>query len=88
MARSAPTAGRASASRRDLIERRVPPGHAIEWACAVDRYEGRMKDIIHALKYERRRSIAPPLGALMRERGAELLRDAECGRAGAAASST
>ena len=29
------------------------------WACAVDRYEGRMKEIIHALKYERRRSIAP-----------------------------
>ena len=35
-----------------------------------------MKDIIHSLKYERRRSIAPPLGRLMRERGAELLRDA------------
>ncbi len=35
-----------------------------------------MKDIIHSLKYERRRSIAPPLGRLMRECGAELLRDA------------
>ncbi len=35
-----------------------------------------MKDIVHALKYERRRSIAPPLGRLMRERGAELLRGA------------
>jgi predicted amidophosphoribosyltransferase len=35
-----------------------------------------MKDIIHSLKYERRRSIAPPLGQLMRERGAALLRDA------------
>ena len=35
-----------------------------------------MKDIVHSLKYERRRSIAPPLGALMRECGAELLRDA------------
>ena len=34
-----------------------------------------MKDIIHSLKYERRRSIAPPLGRLMRECGAELLRD-------------
>ena len=51
--------------------------HAVDWACAVDRYEGRMKDIIHSLKYERRRSIAPPLGALMRECGAELLRDAD-----------
>ena len=36
-----------------------------------------MKDIIHSLKYERRRSIGPPLGALMRERGHELLRGAE-----------
>ena len=75
-ARSATTAGRAFGSRRALIER-YAADHAIDWACAVDRYEGRMKDIIHALKYERRRSIAPPLGALMRERGAELLRDAD-----------
>lgn len=36
-----------------------------------------MKDILHSLKYERRRSIAPPLGRLMRERGAELLRGAD-----------
>ena len=35
-----------------------------------------MKEIIHALKYERRRTISPRLGALMRERGADLLRDA------------
>jgi len=35
-----------------------------------------MKEIIHALKYERRRSISPRLGALMRESGAPLLRDA------------
>jgi predicted amidophosphoribosyltransferase len=37
-----------------------------------------MKEIIHSLKYERRRSIARPLGALMRECGAELLRGADC----------
>lgn len=35
-----------------------------------------MKEIVHALKYERRRSISPRLGALMRECGAPLLRDA------------
>ncbi len=35
-----------------------------------------MKDIVHSLKYERRRSIAPPLGRLMRDCGADLLRDA------------
>ena len=49
----------------------------MSWACAVDHYDGRMKEIIHALKYERRRSISPRLGALMREHGAELLRDAD-----------
>jgi ComF family protein len=36
-----------------------------------------MKEIIHALKYERRRSIAPPLGDLMRMTGARLLKDAD-----------
>jgi ComF family protein len=49
----------------------------VAWACAVDLYEGRMKDIIHALKYERRRTISPRLGALMRECGHALLRDAD-----------
>jgi predicted amidophosphoribosyltransferase len=52
--------------------------HAIASIAAVDRYEGRMKDIIHALKYDRRRSISPRLAAMMRERGASLLGDADC----------
>jgi ComF family protein len=52
-------------------------GDGVDWCCAVDRYEGRMKEVIHALKYERRRSIAPPLGRLMREAGARLLRDGD-----------
>ena len=42
----------------------------VDWACAVDRYEGRMKDIIHALKYERRRSISPRARRADAERGA------------------
>jgi ComF family protein len=62
------------APRLDL---RAGDGDAVDWACAVDRYEGPMKEIIHALKYERRRTIAPRLGALMRECGAPLLRDAD-----------
>jgi ComF family protein len=45
--------------------------------CAVDHYEGRLRDIIHALKYEGRRSITPPLGTLMRDCGAELLSGAD-----------
>ena len=60
-----------------LNERFAEP-HAIAWQTAVDTYDGRMKDIIHALKYDRRHSISPRLGALMREAGAALLRDADC----------
>ena len=45
---------------------------------AVDAYDGRMKDIIHALKYDRRRTISPRLGDLMRERGAALLHESDC----------
>ena len=51
--------------------------HAVDWACAVDLYEGRLRDIIHALKYERRRSIAKPLGGLMRESGTAMLATAD-----------
>ena len=36
-----------------------------------------MKEIVHALKYERRRSISPRLGALMRECGEALLAHAD-----------
>ena len=36
-----------------------------------------MKEIIHALKYERRRSISAPLGALMRAAGARVLEGAD-----------
>lgn len=52
--------------------------HFVSRAAAVDEYDGRMKDIIHALKYDRRRSISPRLGALMRKSGAKLLCDADC----------
>lgn len=61
---------------RSLDERFAAPS-PIAWRTAVDAYEGRMKDIVHALKYDRRRTIAPRLGALMREAGAEMLGDAD-----------
>jgi ComF family protein len=47
-------------------------------ARAVGEYDGALRDIIHALKYGGRRSLARPLAALMRERGAELLAEADC----------
>lgn len=59
------------------LHEHFPADHAISWACAVDHYDGRMKEIVHALKYDRRRTISPRLGALMRERGHALLREAD-----------
>jgi ComF family protein len=44
---------------------------------AIGEYDGRLRDIIHALKYEHRRSISRPLGSLMRDCGVDLLRDAD-----------
>jgi len=63
-------------SRAPLFEQ-GPGRHAVDWVCAIDHYEGRIRDIIHALKYEGRRSIAKPLGGLMRERGQVLLHGAD-----------
>ena len=54
-----------------------PVDKTVDWAGAFGLYEGRLRDIIHAFKYEGRRSIAKPLGALMRESGAVLLQDAD-----------
>ena len=67
-----------SVSHSPAIQVRFDAAHALRCAAAVDAYDGRMKDIIHALKYDRRRSISPRLGALMRERGARVLDGADC----------
>ena len=47
-------------------------------ALAAGRYEGALRDVIHVFKYEGRRSLAAPLGALMREAGRGVLEDADC----------
>jgi ComF family protein len=44
---------------------------------AAGEYAGPLKAIIHALKYDGRRSLAGPLAALMRERGARVLAGAD-----------
>jgi ComF family protein len=46
---------------------------AVDRACAIGGYDDPLRAIVHALKYDGRRSLARPLGAMMRERGAELL---------------
>ena len=44
---------------------------------AAGEYEGSLREIIHAFKYDGRRSLAVPLAALIREHGAELLHRAD-----------
>jgi ComF family protein len=50
----------------------------IDRARAIGAYDGALRAIVHALKYEGRRSLARPLGRLMRERGADVLAGAAC----------
>lgn len=47
--------------------------HRVDRARAVGAYEGTLRAIIHAFKYDRRRSLAQPLAELMRTRGADLV---------------
>jgi ComF family protein len=44
---------------------------------AIGLYEGTLREVIHAFKYQRRRSIGRALAARMRVAGADLLRDAD-----------
>jgi len=50
----------------------------VDRARAAGEYDGVLREVIHALKYDRRRSLARPLATLMRSRGAELLAQADC----------
>jgi ComF family protein len=45
---------------------------------AAGTYDGALRRIIHAFKYDGRRSLAPSLGAILRDAGAPALRDAAC----------
>jgi ComF family protein len=54
--------------------RRSPRG--VDRARAVGIYDGALRAAIQALKYEGRRSLARPIAALMRGRGAEMLEGA------------
>ncbi len=47
-------------------------------ARAVGEYEGTLREIIHALKYAGRHSLARPIAELMRQRGSALLEEADC----------
>jgi ComF family protein len=47
--------------------------HFVDRARAIGAYDGALRAIVHALKYDGRRSLARPLAALMCGRGADLL---------------
>jgi ComF family protein len=49
------------------------PGSPLERLVAVGEYDGAFREIIHALKYQGRRSIAASLATLMRTTGEDLL---------------
>ena len=64
---------------------RIEPAPRLPWTdtniaagMAGARYEGALRDIIHAFKYQGRRSLARPLSDLMRKGAADILRDADC----------
>ena len=52
------------------------PPH-IHAAAAIGPYDGRLRDVIQALKYDRRPTIGKHLGRLMREAGGEILSGAD-----------
>lgn len=56
--------------------RRLP--RFVDRSRAIGAYDGALRAVVHALKYEGRRSLARRLGALMRVRGAEMLDGAAC----------
>jgi ComF family protein len=53
----------------------MPP--LIQQAAAVGAYDGTLRAIVHALKYERRQTIACPLGRRMQHAGLTVLGDAD-----------
>jgi ComF family protein len=53
-------------------------GRIIQRARAVGEYEGALRHIVHALKYNGRRSLARPLAARMRASGSALIENADC----------
>jgi ComF family protein len=57
--------------------RRRPPG-AVEVTRSAGDYDGALREIIHAFKYDGRRTLSSPLGALLREAGSDVLNEASC----------
>jgi ComF family protein len=55
----------------------VPLTAALQLTTAIGEYDGTLREILHALKYDGRRSVAPPLSRLMRAHAGAILADAD-----------
>lgn len=65
-------------SQQSICARCCAGERAVGRARAIGEYEGALRDIIHALKYSRRHSLARPLAELMTRRGKDLLDEVDC----------
>jgi ComF family protein len=61
----------------DCCDRCRRRDRVIDRARAIGEYDGALRQIVHALKYDRRLSTAPPLAALMAHAGMEMLSEAD-----------
>jgi ComF family protein len=69
---------RAHDFQRGICPRCRRATRAVDLGRSVGEYDGALRRIVHALKYDGRRSLARPLAALMRTRGADLISGAHC----------
>ena len=60
-----------------LMHADTAPVDSIDAWRAAGEYDGSLRDIIHAFKYDGRRSLADPLATLMRASGSDLLHSAD-----------
>ncbi len=60
-------------ARQERCPRCRRTASALTSSRAIGAYEGALRTIVHALKYDGRRSLAPPLAALMCARGRDVL---------------
>jgi ComF family protein len=70
-------AWRATSRERACCPRCRRTARAIDRGRSAGEYDGTLRQIIHALKYDGRRSVASRLAALMRRLGGDLLDDAD-----------
>ena len=63
-----------------IVPASLPPWSSASIVVGVSggRYEGALRDVIHAFKYEGRRSLAAPLAALTRDAGQPVLEGCDC----------